>query len=216
MSTPTPPQPDFPPPLPPEPPKPAKSRTNAIIIGSAAAVIAAIVTTGIVVVNSRDDSGPTAASSTPADSTVTAAAEEPEPEPSESEPEVMGLTDGVAYEDGVEVTLSGYKRGTSTEYAAPASTEYVAFTVTIDNKSEEAVDVGTGFVLCYYGDASSQSEQVFDPDRNLEGLPTMSLRPGRKATATVACEMPKKESYLQVELSPSMESQTAIFAGEVK
>jgi hypothetical protein len=217
MSTPTPPQPDFPPPLPPEPPKPAKSRTNLVIIGSAVAVIAAIVATGIVVVNSRDDdSSPAAASSTPADSTVTAAAEEPEPEPTESQPEVTALTDGVAYEDGVEVTLSGYKRGTSSEYAAPASTEYVAFTVKIDNKSEGVVDVGTGFVMCYYGDASSQSEQVFDPDRNLEGLPTMRLRPGRKATATVACEMPKKESYLQVELSPSMESQTAIFAGDVK
>jgi hypothetical protein len=212
----TPPQPDFPPPLPPEPPKPAKSRTNLAIIGSAVAVIAAIVATSVVVVNSRDDDSPAAASITPADSTVTAAAEEPEPEPTATEPKVMGLTDGVAYEDGVEVTLSGYKRGTSSEYAAPASTEYVAFTVKIDNKSEAVVDVGTGFVMCYYGDASSQSEQIFDSDRNLDSLPTMRLRPGRKATATVACEMPKKESYLQVELSPSMESQTAIFAGEVK
>lgn len=216
MSTPT--QPDFPPPLPPEPPAaPKKSRTNAIIIGSAVAVIAAIVATGIVVVNSGDDdSSPAAEASTPADSTVTAAADEPEPEPTESQPEVMGLTDGVAYEDGVEVTLSGYKRGTSSEYAAPASTEYVAFTVKIDNKSDGVVDVGTGFFMCYYGDASSQAEQIFDPDRNLENLPTMRLRPGRKATTTVACEMPKKESYLQVELTPSMESQTAIFAGDVK
>jgi hypothetical protein len=212
----TPPQPDFPPPLPPEPPKPPKSRTNLVIIGSAVAVIAAIVATGVVVVNSRDDDSPAAASSTPADSTVTAAAEEPEPEPTATEPKVMGLTDGVAYEDGVEVTLSGYKRGTSSEYAAPASTEYVAFTVKIDNKSKAVVDVGTGFVMCYYGESSSQSEQIFDPDRNLDSLPTMRLRPGRKATATVACEMPKKESYLQVELSPSMESQTAIFAGDVK
>ncbi|WP_033307354.1 hypothetical protein RFN58_06920 [Streptomyces iakyrus] len=216
MSTPTPPQPDFPPPLPPEPPKPAKSRTNAIIIGAAAAVIAAIVATGIVVANSRDDGSPAAEASAPADPTVTAAADEPEPEPSDTEPEIMGLTDGVAYEDGVEVTLSGYKRGVSSEYASPESTPYVSFTVKIDNKSDKVADIATGYISCYYGDDSKEGEQVFDSDRGLEGVPSMRLRPGRTATAKVGCEMPKDEVYLQIELTPTMDSETAIFAGSVK
>jgi hypothetical protein len=82
MGTPTPQQPDFPPPFPPEPPQPPRSRTNAIIIGSAAAVIAAVVATGIVVVQSNDeDSNPasTATSNVPFEDVATAAAEEPDP-----------------------------------------------------------------------------------------------------------------------------------------
>lgn len=216
MSTPTPPQPDFPPPLPPEPPKPAKSRTNAIIIGSAAAVIAAIVATGIVVVNSRDDKASPAPSGTPSDSTVTAAAEEPEPEPTETQPEVMGLTDGVAYEDGVEVDLSDYKRGTSSAYSSPENTPYVSFTVKVANKSDAVVDLGSGYVSCYYGDEAREGELVFSSDPELGGLPSMRLRAGRSATARMACELPKGEEYLQLELAPYAEAEPAIFAGNVK
>lgn len=207
-----PPPPAFPPPAP-LPPK--RNRTNAVIIGSAAAAITAIVTTGLVVVNARDDDASTAsaASSSPTDETVTAA-EEPEPTPENTEPEVMGLTDGVAYEDGVEVTLSGYKRGTSSEYAAPGNTAYVSFTVKIVNGSKSTLDLGTGFVLCYYGDESTQAEQIFE--EGMSGLPTMSLRAGRTASAKVGCEMPKGEEYLQIEMAPSMESAVAIFAGNVK
>lgn len=206
-----------PPPMPAynPPPAPKKSRTNAIIIGSATAVLAAIVATGVVVVNSRDDNSDDATSaadtSAPADDTITAAAE---PTPEDTEPEVMGLTDGVAYEDGVEVTLSGYARGVSSAYAAPESTPYVSFTVKVVNGSESIVDLGTGYVMCYYGDESKEAEQIFDD--GLDGLPSMRLRPGRTASAKVACELPKGEEYLQVELAPSMEAETAIFAGNVK
>jgi hypothetical protein len=217
MSHTPPPPPEFPPPTPPAPPAPKPSRTNAIIIGSAAAVIAAIVATGIVVANSRDDSGSsaTAETSAPADDTITAA-EEPESTPENTEPQVMSLTDGISYEDGVEVMLSDYKRGVSSDTAAPSATPYVAFTVKIDNKSSSVVDVGTGYILCYTGDESQQAEQIFDSERGLEGLPPMKLRPGKAATATVACEMPKEEEYLQVEMAPSMEAQVAVFAGNVK
>lgn len=205
-----PPPPAFPPPAPPS----KKNRTNAIIIGSAALLIAAIVTTGVVVVNTRDGNTPASAgSSSPADETVTAATE-PEPEPEDTGPEILGLTDGVEYEDGVEVALSDYKRGVSSEYAAPASTSYVAFTVKINNKSDAVVDVGTGYVMCFYGEESREAEQIFDD--GLDGMPSMKLRPGRVAKATVACELPKGEEYLQVELAPSMESAVAIFAGNVK
>lgn len=213
MANTTPPMPN----LPPRPPAPKKSRTNAVIIGAAAAVIATIVTTGVLVANSRDDdSTASAETSVPADETITAAADEPEPSPESTEPEVMGLTDGASYEDGVEVALTGYKRGVSSEWAAPESTPYVSFTVKIVNKSEKVADIATGYVMCYYGDESQEGEQIFDSDRDLGGIPLMQLRPGRTASATVACEMPKDEEYLQIELSPTMDSETAIFAGNVK
>jgi hypothetical protein len=213
----TPPPPDFPPPAPAQPPATKKNRTNAIIIGSAVAVIAAIIGTGIVVSNSRDDdnTASTTKTSAPVDETVTAD-EEPEPTPEDTEPKVMGLTDGVSYQDGVEVQLSDYKRGVSSDTAAPSGTPYVAFTVEINNKSQSIVDIGTGYVMCYYGDESRTSEQIFDSERGLEGVPSMRLQPGRTAKATVACEMPKNQQYLQVEMAPSMEAQAAIFAGNIK
>ncbi|MFD5573477.1 hypothetical protein [Streptomyces cadmiisoli] len=74
-----PPMPDFPPPT----PAPKKSRTNAIIIGSATAVIAAVVATGVVVVQVTDDDSKPAAttkSTAPdADPATAATAEEPDP-----------------------------------------------------------------------------------------------------------------------------------------
>lgn len=218
MSTPTPPQPDFPPPLPPEPPKPTKNRTNAIIIGSAAAVIAAIVTTGIVVVNSRDDASdsPTAAeSSTPADDTVTAAAE-PEPTPEDTGPEVWSLTDGVSWDGGVEVKLTGWARGVTGPYAAPQNKPYAKFTVKIRNEGDVPVDLSSGYLTCLYGEDGVESGQVFDSERGMDGLPQVHLRPGKSVSATTGCELPKGEKYLQVELSPTGESETAIFAGNVK
>lgn len=203
---------------PPQPEPPKKNRTIPVIIGSAVAAIAAIITTGVIVANSRDDTSDTttaADTAASADDTITAA-EEPEPTPEDTEPEVMGLTDGVTYEDGVEVELSGYTRGTSSAYASPENTPYVTFTVKIVNGSESMVDIGTGYVLCFHGDESREAEQIFDPERGLEGVPPMRLRPGRTASAKVACEMPKGEEYLQVELAPSVEAEVAVFAGNVK
>lgn len=206
-----PPMPGFSPPAPPK-----RSRSNAIIIGSAVAVIVAIVGTGVVVVQSRDNGKPKAAeSSTPADDTVTAA-EEPEPTPEDTEPEIMALTDGVSYEDGVELSLSKFTRGTSSAYGSPENAPYVSFMLKIKNGSTSTLDLASSYFLCSYGDSAKEGEEIFDSDRGLEGVPPTHLRPGRSASAKVACQMPRGEEYLQVEVSPSMESEVAIFAGNVK
>lgn len=166
---------------------------------------------------SSSSNKPTAAasSSTPTDDTITAAAE-PEPTPEDTEPEVMSLTDAISYNDGVEVALSDYKRGVSSAYASPESTPYVSFTVKIVNGSGSTVDIGTGYVMCYYGDESQEAEQIFDSERDMEGMPSMKLRAGRTAKATVGCELPKGEEYLQVEMAPHMDAEVAVFAGNVK
>ncbi|WP_406175274.1 hypothetical protein [Streptomyces sp. NBC_00996] len=207
--------PDFPPPPPPAPPK--KSRTNLIIIGSAVAVIAAVIGTGAVVVNSRDDKGSTtkAAETKPADDTVTAA-EEPEPTPSDTGPQVFGLTDTVSYETGVEVSLSKFTRGMSSEYATPENTPYVRFTVKVKNGSTDTVDVTGLTVNCSYGQDGSSSDSIFDTDKGLEGGPETRLLAGRSISVPWGCEFPKGESSLQVEVSPDYESETAIFTGRVK
>lgn len=142
----TPPMPGFPPPSPP-PAAPKKNRTNLIVIGSAVAVIAAVVTTGVVVVNSRNDNGPSAKATetTPSGDTVTAA-EEPEPSPSDTGPQVFGLTDAASYESNVEVSLSKFTRGVSSEYASPENTPYVKFLVKVKNGSSSTLDT-TQFTL---------------------------------------------------------------------
>ena len=210
-----PPMPEFPPP----PPAPKRPR-NWVVIGSAAAVIAAVIGTGVFVVNSRDgdDSSGTAAaeSSTPTDDTVTAAAEEPEPTPEDTQPEIMALTDAVEYVDGFEMRLVDYKRGTSSEYSAPENTPYASFTVKVTNGSDAVVDLNSGYISCFYGDESQEGELIFSSDPELGGLPSMQLRPGRSASARVACELPKGEEYLQIELAPYSDAEPAIFAGNVK
>ena len=213
MTDATPPPPDFPPP----PPAPKKPR-NWVVIGSAAAVIAAVIGTGVFVVNSRDDSSGTTASesSTPTDDTVTAAAEEPEPTPEDTGPEIMALTDSVEYVDGFEMNLADYKRGTSPDYASPENTPYASFTVKVTNGSDAVVDLNSGYISCFYGDESQEGELIFSSDPDLGGLPSMQLRPGRSASARVACQLPKGEEYLQIELAPYSDAEPAIFAGNVK
>ncbi|KOG21789.1 hypothetical protein [Streptomyces viridochromogenes] len=208
-----PPMPDFPP----APPAPKKPR-NWVVIGTGIAVIAAVIGTGLFVVNSRDDSadmGSASASSTPTDETVTAAVEE-EPTPEDTQPEIMALTDAVEYVDGFEMSLSDYKRGTSSEYSAPENTPYASFTVKVNNASDAVVDLNSGYISCFYGEESREGELIFSSDPELGGLPSMQLRPGRSASARVACQLPKGEEYLQIELAPYSDAEPAIFAGNVK
>lgn len=209
-----PPMPEFPPP----PPAPKRPR-NWVVIGSAAAVIAAVIGTGVFVVNSHDDntsSTEASESSTPTDDTVTADAEEPEPTPEDTQPEIMALTDAVEYVDGFEMNLADYKRGTSSQYSSPENTPYASFTVKVTNGSDAVVDLNSGYISCFYGDESQEGELIFSSDPELGGLPSMQLRPGRSASARVACELPKGEEYLQIELAPYSDAEPAIFAGNVK
>jgi hypothetical protein len=210
-----PPMPDYLPPDP-EPPAPKKSRTNVVIIASAVAVIAAIIGTGIVVVQSRDDSRePAAAESTEAaNDTVTAETEEPTPTPSDTGPQIFGLTDTVAYETGVEVSLSKFVRATSSGYAAPANKPYVRFTVKVKNGSSTTVDTTALSVSCSYGEDGQSSDSVFD--EGLNGSPSTKLLAGRSLSVLWGCVLPKGEQVLQVEVTPDDESETAIFTGNVK
>ncbi|MFF8831743.1 hypothetical protein [Streptomyces sp. NPDC015131] len=93
-----PPMPNCPPPLPPSAVTPRKSRTHAVIIGSAAAVIAAVVATGVIVNGSgHDDSKPaaTAAPNATDEAVTTTDADAPTPEPTYAEVGVGSFTIGL-------------------------------------------------------------------------------------------------------------------------
>jgi hypothetical protein len=69
-------------------------------------------------------------------------------------------------------------------------------------------------VSCSYGEDGQSSESIFDD--GLDGSPTTKLLAGRSLSVPWGCELPKGEQVLQVEVSPDMDSETAIFTGKVK
>lgn len=146
------------------------------------------------------------------DATVTPATETPAAE--EAEDKAIGLTDTATYQDGIEVSLSGFTRGVSSEYASPENTPYIKFTVKVTNGAKKTLDLNELYIACQYGDEGKEGEEIFD--EGLDGAPMTHLRPTRSITAPIACELPKAESYVQIEVAPSDESETAIFAGKAK
>lgn len=232
-----PPMPGYGPPKPPRPPKPpGGSRTNLVIVGCAVAVVASVIGTGIVVSGDGDGSAASAPTVTVtktvaaegADTTTDdgsgksgesgesgeSAASEEAGDSSADDDGVFALDDAVIYETGVEVTLSGFKRGTSSEYASPENTPYAKFTIKIVNGSDATVDANEMTVDCAYGDEGKEGEGIYDD--GLDGLPDTRILAGRSLTVPWACELPKDETFLQVEVSPDYDSEEAIFTGDVK
>lgn len=212
--TPPPPMPGFPP-----PPPAKKSRTNTIIVGSAAAVIATIVATGIAVSGDGDGQAKPAPTVTvteivPADDAPAAADEDTEPAAEDTDDDVYSLTDTVTYENDVDVNLSKFSRGTSSEYASPENTPYAKFTIKIVNGSGGSINANELTVNCAYGDEGQEGEAIYDD--GLDGLPETRILAGRSLTVPWACELPKDQKFLQVEVAPDYESETAIFTGNVK
>ncbi|POX38093.1 hypothetical protein C3486_24850 [Streptomyces sp. Ru73] len=145
--------------------------------------------------------------------TISAATEPAEATETAIEDETAPLTGTVDYDDGVSVHLENFVRGVSSAVASPENTPYIKFTLKLHNGSKSTMDLNELSVQCMYGDEGRQGDQIFD-----EGLdmPTTHLRPGRAVSATTACELPKGEHYLQIEVTPNAETETAIFAGDVK
>ncbi|MEI5097940.1 hypothetical protein RB200_03865 [Streptomyces sp. PmtG] len=126
------------------------------------------------------------------------------------------LTETAVYDHGVEVSLSRFARGVSSAYAAPENTPYVAFTLKLKNGTGKVVDVGELSILCQYGTAARDGEEIFDSERGLDGPPRTHLRPGRAITARMACELPKSQTYVQIEVTPDYATEAAVFGGNVK
>ncbi|MFD0304277.1 hypothetical protein [Streptomyces sp. NPDC127119] len=205
------------------PPPPKKNHSNAVVIGSAAAVVVAVVATGIAVSGSRDgaaEPGPTVTVTevaTPDDESA-AAEDDARPAAEESGGEsgdgVYSLSEPVAYGNDVEVSLSKFSRGTSSDYASPGNTPYAKFTIKIVNGSDESVNADELSVNCAYGDEGKEGDAIFD--EGLDGLPETRILAGRSLSVVWACELPKDQKYLQVEVAPDYESKTAVFTGNVK
>ncbi|MGW7299145.1 hypothetical protein, partial [Streptomyces sp. NPDC054829] len=124
------------------------------------------------------------------------------------------LDDTVVYDHDVEVSLSGFSRGVSSDYAAPENTPYVKFTIKVVNNSDSTVDANEMTASCAYGDEGREGEAIYDD--GLDGLPDTRILAGRSLSFAWACELPKKETFLQVEVAPDYDSEEVVFAGDVK
>ncbi|WP_200303393.1 hypothetical protein [Streptomyces adelaidensis] len=228
--------PPMPPSQPPQPPRPpGGSRTNLVVVACAVAVVASVIGTGIVVSGDSDGAaGPaptvTVTRTVAAEDTGTTAADDgsdSDDDGSDSDSDsggasdtatdddgVFALDDTVIYDSDVEVTLSGFKRGVSSDYAAPENTPYAKFTIKIVNGSDVTVDANEMTVDCAYGDEGKEGEAIYDD--GLDGLPDTRILAGRSLTVPWGCELPKDETFLQVEVSPDYDSEEAIFTGDVK
>jgi hypothetical protein len=181
------------------------------------ATLAALLLLPLAACTTNDTTG---SKSSAADVTVTPSTEEPADEPADEAEETGGsdgpyaLTDTVAYENDVEVSLSKFTRATSSEFASPEKTPYVKFTIKVVNGSSSTVDATGLTANCSYGEDGQTSESVFD--EGLDGSPTTKLLAGRSINVPWGCELPKGEEVLQIEVSPDFESEAAIFTGSVK
>lgn len=178
---------------------------------AAAGILAALLLTGC----GNSDDGQAGADPEP---TITAATDDPTTETPAPDPDddgTVGLTAEVEYEDGTQVSLGEFTRGKSGEYGYPANAPYLRFDVKLVNGSSETMPLGDVYVVCSYGEPEqTEGEQVFDD--KVEDQPMGHLRAGKTATVPVACEVPEGETHVQIEVTPGVELETAIFVGEVE
>ncbi|WP_432076660.1 hypothetical protein [Streptomyces wuyuanensis] len=148
--------------------------------------------------------------------TVTPTVEEPPTEDAakDSSDTPSGLTDRVTYENDVQVALAKFARGVSGEYASPENTPYVKFEIKITNGSDGTIDTTSMTVNCQYGEEGQLSETIFDESHH--GGALTHLVAGRSITVPFACELPKEQTVIQIEVAPDIESEAAIFTGNVK
>ncbi|MEU3511190.1 hypothetical protein ABZ733_25535 [Streptomyces longwoodensis] len=226
---------DFTPPPPPPPtvpgygplfppPPPPPKRPSTALVAALAAVGAAILSSAVTaLVTTSGDDGPEAAPTVTVTETAAAAdaadgegaadtGEEPSADATDDG--AYALTDTVAYDSDGEIGLSRFSRGVSNDYASPENTPYAKFTIKVVNNSGKTFDATSLTVSCAYGDEGKESESIFDD--GLDGTPDTSVLAGRSLSFTWGCELPEKEKYLQIEVAPDVESETAIFAGQVK
>jgi len=218
-----PPMPSYGPPPVPPPPPPRKNRT--VLVAVAAAVVAAAVSAAVTAgVGGDDEAGPAPTVTVTETASVNGgdtpapeeeAAEEAPAASEDTDDGVYSLDETVTYESDVEVTLSGFERTVSSEYAMPEKTPYARFTVKVKNSGTKTLDTTLLTVNCSYGKDGRSSESVFDSDTGLDGTPQTKLLAGRSISVPWGCELPKGEKLIQIEVAPDFDSETAIFTGPV-
>lgn len=158
-----------------------------------------------------------------AEVTVTPSAPKTDSAPSKDEPPasdgIFDLNEKAEYKDGIEISLSKFSRGRSSDGASPENTPYIAFTVEIANGKKTKMDLAEVMIDCMTGvpkEPLVASEEIFDYEQGLKGTSDTTLLPGDQTVMRIACAMKGSESELQIDIAPDWESETATFHGKVK
>lgn len=140
--------------------------------------------------------------------------------PKDDKPAGNTLTAPYKWKDGFTATLSGFDRKKSSDIASPANTDYVEFTIQVENGTAKDVDLGLFTIVCKTGTDGKAAEEIFD--EKVGGQLTGTVQKGKKATGVFGCAMPKTDTFLQVEISPAYGDtieeipDTAVLSGDIK
>ena len=186
-----------------------KTRTPAL------ALTAALLTT-ITACGTGTDNKPKIPSATVTTEQPPVEVQTPEPEETATSDGIYELTEAAVYKDERKIQLSAFSRAVSSGTASPEKTAYARFTLTVTNDSTEHMDLARVYISCQYGAEGRESEEIFDSANGLNGMPSTHLLAGRKLSTTIGCELPKNETYLQIEVTPDLDSEVAIFTGNVQ
>ncbi|GLZ80046.1 hypothetical protein Afil01_48530 [Actinorhabdospora filicis] len=124
------------------------------------------------------------------------------------------------WEDGFVATLTGFERKKSSDTASPGNTDYVEFTIQVENGTGKDVELTLFSIACKTGTDGKASEEIFD--EGVGAQLTGTVQAGKKATGKFGCAMPTSDKTLQVEISPNYGDditklpKTAVLSGDVK
>ncbi len=140
----------------------------------------------------------------------------PAQDDSDSSTLTVALDKTATWKNGVTAHLSGFSRGTTSEFASPSHKAYLAFSVTVNNGSKSPLDLSLFQLSCPDG-----ADEVFDTDSGFGGAPDAHVLPGRSQSWKEACVFAKEAKNAQIELTPMDPSgdgwyRTAIFTGTVR
>jgi hypothetical protein len=117
--------------------------------------------------------------------------------------ELLGLGEGMQFDDGLVATVVKVQKYTPGEFAPghePGNDAYKV-SVEIKNDGDETVDLSLGSVDATAGDEGTPAESIIE-DGNI-GMFEGSVTPGKKTTQTFAFSVPDNSKNLVLEVSPS-------------
>jgi hypothetical protein len=176
------------------------------------ALLAASAVTATLVISGCSTAAPTTA---PLPSQSVPAEPAAEETPADPAKEAHALTGTAKLGETATVAMSAVGRDVSSEYAAPGNEPFARFTVTLKNTGTKALDPNDVMVSCAYGKEGHTSEMVFDTDKGVGDMPSVKVLPGKSATFTQGCSLPKSERALQIQVESVWGGGTVIFQGNL-
>jgi hypothetical protein len=121
----------------------------------------------------------------------------------------------VTYDDGVAVEVTPPQAFTPSRYAFGNERDRaVSFEVTVINGSDQPLDTVTAIVRATH--AGRDAPLIFDSEKGMGGAPQGTVLPGKSITFPVAVSIGAEAGDLQIDVTPGIVGDPAIFSGQVQ